>query len=135
MDSTQLAPLYDSIIQGAAVLITLGVGVGAAYIRSYVKKKIENDEIEKSVLQTVDVLNDSFRKTVLATSSDLKAKLADGKLTNDEVKALQDEIITQVAKNVEPAVLKRAEAHVGDVQTYLENKIAAKLQEVDKVTN
>jgi len=130
-----MAPLYDSIIQAAAVLITVGVGVGAAYIRSYVKKKIENDEIQKSVLQTVDVLNDSFRKTVLTSSENLKAKLADGKLTNEEVKALQDEIIDQVAKNVEPAILKRAEAHVGDVQKYLENKIAAKLQEVDKVTN
>lgn len=135
MDATQMAPLYDSIIQAAAVLITVGVGVGAAYVRTYVKKNIENAEIEKSVLQTVDVLNDSLRKTVLTTSDDLKAKLADGKLSKDEIKALQDEVIKQVADNVEPAVLKRAEAHVGDLQTYLETKIAAKLQEVDKVTN
>lgn len=135
MDASQMGPLYDSIIQGAAVLITVGVGVGAAYIRAYVKKKIDNEEIEKSVLHTVDVMNDSFRKTVLTTSEDLKAKVADGKLSQDEIKAFQNDIIKQVSDTVAPAVLERAQAHVGDLQKYLENKIAAKLQEVDKVTN
>lgn len=131
----QLAPLYDSIIQAAAVLITLGMGIGTAYIRTYVKKKIENEEIEKSFLQTVDVLDDSFRKTILNTSKNLKTKLADGNLSSTEITDLQSDILKEIKTNISPAVLKRTEAHVGDVQKYLENKIAAKLQEVDKVTN
>jgi hypothetical protein len=131
----QLSPLYDSIIQGAAVLITAGVGIGVVYLRSYVKAKIENEQIEKSVLTTLDVADSSLRSVILGLSTNLKVKLADGKLDPAEIKEIQDATLTKVTKEVAPAMLKRAEAHVGDLTTYLLTRVEGNLQAVDKVTN
>jgi len=130
----QFSSLFDSVIQGAAVLITAGVGVGVVYLRSYVKAKIENEQIEKSVLTTLDVADSSLRSVILGLSSDLKLKLADGKLDPAEIKEIQAATLTKVVKEVAPVMLKRAEAHVGDLTTYLLTRVEGKIQEADRVT-
>lgn len=135
MDTAQLAPLYDSIIQGTAILITALVGIGVVYLRSYVKQKIENEQIEKSVLTTLDVADSSLRSVILGMSSDLKKKLADGKLEPAEITDIQNKTLAKINKEVVPAILERAEAHVGDLTQFLLTRVEGNLQQSDKVTN
>jgi tetrahydromethanopterin S-methyltransferase subunit H len=131
MDFSQLS---QTLVDSASIIITALVGMGVVYLRSYVGKRIENEEIKSSILLSMTTLENSVKGSIQELSVNAKTALADGKLTKAEIKSIQDKAIDHFNKQVSPALQKRLEAHVGDVEQWLLNKINAELQKADKVT-
>jgi len=134
MEAAQLAPLYTEIIQGVALLIVAGIGYMTTKTQMATRRKVDNDEIEKALLTTLDVTDSSLRSIILGLGENLKKKLADGKLSTEEIREIKCDTLTKVEKEVAPALLERAEAHVGDLATHLLTRIEGGIQKADRVT-
>ena len=134
MDNAQLGQLYVAVVAAGAGLIISLLGLGSAYLKK-LGRRIDNEEIRASYNATLGVVDDTVRAVLLDASDDLKKKVADGVLTKEEIKALQDTVVKEAATKIAPAVLKRAEQHIGDLGKAMETRVKSKIQEVDRVTN
>ncbi len=124
----------QTLIDSMAVTITALVGLGVVYLKGYINKRIENEELKNSVLLTMTTLENSVKSSIQSLSANGKVAIADGVVSKDELKNIQDEAFKHFAEQVSPKLQERLQAHVGDVQTLITNKIAAELQKAEKVT-
>jgi len=131
MDYSQL---YQTIIDSAAVIITALVGAGVVYIKGYINKRIENEELKNSVLITMTTLENSVKSSIQNLSAEGKKAVADGTVSDEELEKIKKSAIEHFEKQVAPALQDRLNAHVGDMETFITNKITAELQKADTVT-
>jgi len=131
MDFSQVS---QALVDSLAVIITALVGLGIVYIKGYINKRIENEELKNSVLLSMTTLENSVKGSIQALSGDLKLAVADGKVSKDELFGIQQKAIKHFVEQVSPQLQKRLQAHVGDVETFIINKVAAELQKAEKVT-
>ena len=131
MDFSQVS---QALVDSLAVIITALVGLGIVYIKGYINKRIENEELKNSVLLSMTTLENSVKGSIQALSGDLKLAVADGKVSKDELFGIQQKAIKHFAEQVSPQLQKRLQAHVGDIETFITNKVAAELQKAEKVT-
>ncbi len=124
----------QTLIDSMAVIITALVGLGVVYLKGYINKRIDNEELKNSVLLTMTTLENSVKSSIQNLSANGKVAIADGVVSKDELKSIQDNAFKHFAEQVSPKLQERLQAHVGDVQTLITNKIAAELQKAEKVT-
>jgi len=130
----EMGNLYQTIIDSAAIIITALVGMGVVYIKGYIAKRIENEELKNSVLLSMTTIENSVKSSIQNLSIESKKAVADGVITEDELKNIQTTAMDHFKKQVSPELQNRLTAHVGDVETFITNKISAELQKADKVT-
>ena len=131
MDFSQVG---QTLVDSLAVIITALVGLGIVYIKGYINKRIENEELKNSVLLSMTTLENSVKGSIQALSSEMKVAVADGKVTPEELKTIQQKASKHFTEQVSPELQERLKAHVGDVETFITNKVAAELQKAEKVT-
>ncbi len=124
----------QTLIDSMAVIITALVGLGVVYLKGYINKRIDNEELKNSVLLTMTTLENSVKSSIQNLSANGKVAIADGVVSKDELKSIQDNAFKHFNEQVSPKLQERLQAHVGDVQTLITNKIAAELQKAEKVT-
>jgi len=129
-----MSSLYQTIIDSAAVIITALAGTGVVYFKSYINKRIENEELKNSILLSMTTLENSVKSSIQNLSVEGKKALADGIVSKEELNNIKKSAIEHFEKQVSPALQKRLVAHVGDMETFITNKISAELQKADKVT-
>jgi len=134
MGPEQLGQLYVVLISSATAVLIALIGLGTAYLRK-LGQKINDEKLQASYNTTLGVIDDTVRAVLLDTSENLEKRVADGILTKDEIKAIQDEVVKQATTKIAPAMLKQAEQHVGDLGAAMEARIKSKIQEVNTVTN
>jgi hypothetical protein len=126
--------LYQTIIDSAAVIITAFVGMGVVYVKGYISKRIENEELKNSILLSMTTIENSVKSSIQNLSVEGKKAVADGVISQQELKTITDSAIEHFKKQVSPALQDRLTAHVGDIESFITNKITAELQKADKVT-
>ena len=131
MDFSQVS---QALVDSMAVIITALVGLGIVYIKGYISKRIENEELKNSVLLSMTTLENSVKGSIQALSGKMKLAVADGKVSKDELLGIQQKATKHFIEQVSPQLQKRLQAHVGDVETFIINKVAAELQKAEKVT-
>lgn len=131
MDFSQL---FQTIIDSATLIITALVALGVVYIKNYASKRISNDELKNSVLLTLTTVENSVKSTVQNMSENAKIAVADGKVSKEEFEEIRKKAFNHFSKQVSPELQKRLQAHVGDVELFITDKVAAELQKVEKVT-
>ena len=129
-----MSTLYQTIIDSAAVIITAFVGMGVVYIKGYIAKRIENEELKNSVLLSMTTIENSVKTSIQNLSIEGKKAVADGVVSPEELNIIKLAAIDHFKKQVSPALQDRLTAHVKDVETFISNKITAELQKADKVT-
>ncbi len=134
MGPEQLGQLYVALVTTATGLIIAIGGLGIAYLKK-LGRKINDEKLRVSYETTLGVIDDTVRSVLLDTSENLEKRVADGVLTKEEIKAIQDEVVKQATIKIAPAMLKQAEQHVGDFGAAMEARIKSKIQEVNTVTN
>ena len=126
--------ISGTLIDALSVIVTALVGLGVVYIRQYVAARVANEEIKTSLLTTVKVLENSVNGSINALSIDAKKALADGNITDEELKKIEDNAIKHFNEQVSPALQKRLQAHVGDVQGLVVNVIKSQVEKANRVT-
>ena len=126
--------LSGTLIDALSVIITALVGLGVVYIRQYVAARVANEEIKTSLLTTVKVLENSVNSSINALSVDAKKALADGNISDEELKMIEDNAVKHFNEQVSPALQKRLQAHVGDVQGLVVNVIKSQVEKANRVT-
>ncbi len=134
MGPEQLGQLYVALVTTAAGLIIAIGGLGIAYLKK-LGRKINDEKLRASYETTLGVIDDTVRSVLLDTSENLEKRVADGVLTKEEIKDIQDSVVKQANAQVAPAILKQAEQHIGDLGAAMEARIKSKIQEVNTVTN
>lgn len=129
-----LSNLYQTIIDSAAIIITALVGMGVVYLKHYINSRIENEELKNSVMLTMTTIENSVKGSIQNLSEEGKKAVADGVITKDELEIIKASAIDNFKKQVSPKLQERLQAHVGDVESFITNKISAELQKADKVT-
>jgi len=129
-----LSNIYQAIIDSAAVIITGLVGVGVVYVKGYINKRIENEELKNSVMLSMTTIENSVKSSIQNLSAEGKKAVADGKVSKEELDIIKKSALEHFNKQVSPLLQERLTAHVGDVETFISNKITAELQKADKIT-
>lgn len=125
-----LSFFYQDMLQLTAMVLTALVAVGIAYLRKYVNEKIKSDEIKQSIALTLDTIESSAKAAISDLSDQAKKALADGKITPEEMKALEQAARAQIEENLTPAMKERLQAHVGDVDRYVQMKVKAAVNDL-----
>jgi len=134
MGPEQLGQLYVALVTTATGLIIAIGGLGIAYLKK-LGRKINDEKLRASYETTLGVIDNTVRSVLLDTSENLEKRVADGVLTKEEIKAIQDRVVKQANSQIAPAILKQAEQHIGDLGAAMEARIKSKIQEVNTVTN
>jgi len=134
MGPEQLGSLYVVLIGSVTSILIALISLGTAYLKK-MGQKINDEKLRASYNTTLGVIDDTVRAVLLDTSENLEKRVANGILTKDELKAIQDEVVKQATTKIAPAMLKQAEQHIGDLGAAMEVRIKSKMQEVNQVTN
>ena len=132
MVSIDLSPLTQTLTDSTVLIITALIGLGVFYLRKYVISKIDNEELKNSLLLTLQVVQSSVNSAVQGMGGELKTALADGKLTNEELDHLKQIAKTQVTQQISPALQKRLQAHVNDVDKFIEDKVKEEVLKIQQ---
>ncbi len=124
----------QTLIDSMAVIITALVAWGALELRMYANKRTENEEFKTSLALTITTLENSVKSSIQNLSANAKVAIADGTVSEEELKEIQDKAFKHLNEQVAPELQARLQAHVGDIQTWVVNKIGAELQKAEKVT-
>lgn len=114
------------IAYAAPLVVTLvGVMISVAINRftTYIRTKTMNKSVEFAIdmlSHTTDTVVAALTQTVAA---DAKKASEDGKLSPDEAKRIKDTAISEILKIVNKDVVSIIEAHVGDFDKFISNKI------------
>ena len=131
MDYTAIS---QALVDGTAVVLTALVGLAVVYIKQYINKKVANDEFKSSLLATTAVIENSVNSSINNLSASAKVALADGEISREDVKMIEDNAAKHFIEQVSPEMQKRLEAHIGDVKTFVLNNITAQVEKANKVT-
>ena len=126
--------IYQQLIESASLIIIALLGWGAFEFKRFVKGHIDNSKLQTSLLLTGEVVRDSVKASISRLGVDAKAAVADGKVTKEELAMIETKAFKDFSEQVAPELQKRLNAHVGDLQTIIVNKIGAELQKAEKVT-
>ena len=130
----EMGPIYQAMVEAAAVILVALVGWVAIEFKKYVGSKIDNDELKNSILLTGSTIEGSVKSIIQAMNEAGKIAVADGKVKKEELKEIEDKVFMQLTEQVSPQMQARLKAHVLDLQTWTTNKIAAEMQKAEKVT-
>ena len=130
-----LSSIESAVLQLVTIIVLALIGIAVSYVKKYLQAHIEDKELLKSIDTTVDVITDSVGHSVQLLSAETEKALADGKLSQEELKDIQDRAYEDYKQHVAPQLQDRLEAHVGDAKAYVQRKAAAYVQKLDKVTN
>jgi hypothetical protein len=130
-----LGNLENAVLQLVSIIVLALVGIAAAYVKKWIAAHIEDAELRKSILATEDVIETSVKGSIQVMSAEAEKALADGKLTDEELKKIQAAAIADYQQHVAPELQKRLDAHVLDAKVYVAKKAAAVVQSMDTVTN
>jgi len=125
-----LSFFYQDMLQLATLVMTALVAVGIAYVRKYVNEKIKSDEIKQSIVLTLDTIESAAKAAISDLSDKAKKALADGKITPEEMAELEAAARRQIEENLSPAMKERLQAHVGDVDRYVQMKVKAAVNDL-----
>ena len=125
---------YQELIAAAVTILITLIGWGATEVRRYVTKRLAEGELRNSILLTAEVIGDSVKASISRLGADAKAAVADGKVTKEELAMIETKAFKDFSEQVAPKLQERLNAHVGDLQTIIVNKIGAELQKAEKVT-
>jgi len=118
-------------------LVVAVIGIGTVFITAYgtkwIRANIKNEEFKKNALTVVDTLKASVNSTIALLGDETKKKLADGKLTREEVIAIQNTAVSHLKKQV-PAYEALLADNIQDVQGWVVNKVTEQIAVADKVT-
>lgn len=131
MDFSQLSQV---LLEAATVIITALVGAGVVYIRSYVNKRIDNEELKNSLLATTEVLQNSVNSSIANLSASSKIALADGKIDKGELDDIREKAVKHFQTQISPKLQERLEAHVADTQGFIVNQINSQIEKANTVT-
>ena len=131
MDFTQL---YQTLIDSAVLIILAMVGIGLAWVKVQASKFFTGEDLKASVLLTLTTLENSVKGSVQALGVDAKKAVADGVITKEELADIQSKAWKRFNDTTTKEVQERLQAHVGDLNTFVMDKVAAELQKVEKVT-
>ena len=129
-----LSPLYQTLAES---IISIGVAIIAVatyYIRKYALQKIDNEELRNSLELTLKTIEGSIKSAVLSLGDELKEALADGKLDEQEIEKLKTLAKKDVEEQISPALQKRLQAHVNDVNKFIEKQVEAELLKLQNIT-
>ncbi len=124
----------QTLIDSMAVIITAFVGLGVVYLKGYINKRIENEEFKNSLRLTAEVVGNSVKASISNLGENVKVAVADGKVSKQDISDIENAAFKHFNEQVSPKLQERLQAHIGDVQTLITNKIAAELQKAEKVT-
>ena len=130
-----ISPLTQTIAEG---LVTIGVtliGVGVWYLKKYVASKIESEELKNSLTLTLTTIENAVKASVLDMGEEVKKMLADGKLDASELARLKDMAKSEVYTQISPALQSRLQAHINDVDAFIDKKVKAEVQKLSSTVS
>ena len=131
MDFSQLSQV---LLTSVCTIIAAVASAAVVYLKSYISRKIENDELKNSLLATTEVLQNSVNSSIANLSASSKIALADGKINKGELEDIREKALKHFSTQVSPALQKRLEAHVEDTQGFIVNRINSQIEKANTVT-
>ena len=132
MVAIDLSPLTQTVTDSMVLIVTALIGLGVFYLRKYVISKIDNEELKNSLLLTLQVVQSSVNSAVQGMGGEVKVALSDGKITNEELEHLKAVAKKQVSEQISPALQKRLQAHVNDVDKFIEDKVKEEVLKIQQ---
>jgi len=130
MHGVDLSMFYQDMLGLLSMVITAFVGIGIAYLRKYVNSRIQSEELKQSIVLTLDTIESSTKAAISNLADSAKQALADGVITPEELKQLEQEARKEVEKNLTPAMKERLQAHVNDVDEFVQMKVKAAVNDM-----
>lgn len=129
-----LSPLYQTLLESAVSIATVLIAVGVYYIRSYVVSKIKNEELRNSLNLTLTTIQNAVNASVLNLKDEVKAALADGKITEEELNKIKQKAKEDVKTLIEPKLQERLQAHVSDLDKFINQAVEAEVAKLQDLT-
>ena len=115
--------LYSELMQIIVPAVTTVVGLlvawGLAELRKYIKTKTTNE----ASIQAFDTVSDLIQSTVASINQTTRKAFADGKLTENEKKALKESATAIILNQIPAATKSVLERSVNDITEYINHRI------------
>ncbi len=115
--------LYSELMQIIVPAVTTVVGLlvawGLAELRKYIKTKTTNE----ASIQAFDTVSDLIQSTVASINQTTRKAFADGKLTENEKKALKESAAAIILNQIPAATKSVLERSVNDITEYINHRI------------
>lgn len=135
MHGVDFSPLFQTGINAIVAIGVALIGLGIYYVRQYVASKIDNEELKNSVLLTLTTIENSVKSSILNMGEAVEKALADGKITQEELEALKAAAKNEYMNQISPKLRERLQAHINDVDKFIEKKVEAEIQKIKSKTS
>jgi SepF-like predicted cell division protein (DUF552 family) len=130
-----VTPVIQQLIDILVLVLGAAASIGSAYAIQFIRSKIKNDDFASSLDLTIKVVENSVRDSIQVMGSEAKKAVADGNISSQDIKNIQNAAKHQVVTQVAPKMQKRLESHLGDISEFIKSTTIAELQKADKVTS
>jgi len=134
MNGVDFTPLINTAVDAFISIGVALIGLGVYYIRQYVKSKIQNEELKSSLLLTLNTIENSVKSSMMNMTDDIQKILADGKVTPEELAMLKKAAKEEYQKQIDPKLKERLQAHINDIDKFIEQKVEAEIMKIKSKT-
>ncbi len=128
--------IFNMLINSGLFAILLGLVISAIkFAKSYLDAKtaettakINDTNIKNAISSAEDCVTTVVLEMSQTVVDDLKAKSADGKLTEDEIKQIQADSLAKIEKLITSDAFNTLDTVFGDAEAWIKSKIEAEVK-------
>lgn len=130
--------IFNMLIESGVFVALLGLVISAIkYAKTYIDTKtaevtvkIKDQNVKNAISSAEDCITTVVLKFSQTVVDDLKAKSADGKLTADEIKQIQQNSLAEVEKLISSDIFNTIDTVFGDAESWIKCKIEAEVKKL-----
>ena len=122
--------IYQHAIESTILVLNAAVIIGIAYLRTWVNQKIKQEEFKNSLIVTLDSIETATKKSIVNLGSAVKEAIKDGTVSKSELENLRTTALRDIHENLTPMIKRRLQAHIGDVDKYLQDKVTTTVEDI-----